>query len=453
VKYREVVGRALAAAFLDGEWSKAKLVARGADALGQRPRWLHSLARQVLKAFPAAPHAEPRRLARHISGTRSFLRACSHAEGRPKVVHLHMPLPRMGRARWPVPAIATPGDLADWLRLSNLDLEWLADRKGLLSDTPSGRLHHYRYLWLPKATGGLRLLERPKTRLKEIQRRILHEILDPIPPHAAAHGFRKGRSVVTFAEPHADRRVVLRLDLADFFPTLTATRVRAVFAAAGYPDEVAATLAALCTNRVPHSILVAAPRPATTSDRRMSFPAPRRLTCRHLPQGAPTSPALANLCAFRLDVRLTAAAARAEALYTRYADDLAFSGDGPFARSARRFQVLAGAIALDEGFSLNFRKTRIMPASGRQRLAGVVVNRHPNVARADFDRLKAILTNCIRHGPSMQNRDGVQNFRSYLEGRVSWVAQVNPDRGQRLRVLLERIEWDATPDGQPVART
>lgn len=64
-----------------------------------------------------------------------------------------------------------------------------------------------------------------------------------------------------------------------------------------------------------------------------------------------------------------------------------------------------------------------------------------NVLRADFDRLKAVLTNCIRFGPDSQNREGHPNFRVQLEGRVAFVEMINPAKGKRLRAILERIQW------------
>ena len=78
----------------------------------------------------------------------------------------------------------------------------------------------------------------------------------------------------------------------------------------------------------------------------------------------------------------------------------------------------------------------------RQRLAGVVANERLNVMRADFDRLKATLTNCVRHGPESQNRDAHPSYRAHLEGRVGFVESINPAKGKRLRAILERIEWN-----------
>src|SRR5262249_21143528 len=150
----------------------------------------------------------------------------------------------------------------------------------------------------------------------------------------------------------------------------------------------------------------------------------------------------ANLVAFPLDRRLGAAAEAAGATYTRYADDLAFSGDRAFERSAHRFAPLVAAIAAQEGFRVNARKTRFARPATRQVLAGVVVNDKPNLRRAELDLLEAILTNCARRGPSTQNRAGVPSFREHLAGRIAWVHAVNPARAAELRTIFEAIDWE-----------
>lgn len=340
----------------------------------------------------------------------------------------------MGARRWDVPVIDTPGDLARWLALEAGELDWFADERGLERLERGEPLRHYRYRWIPKRRGGLRLLESPKPRLKAILRRILHELLDRVPPHEAAHGFRAGRSPRTHAEAHVGKRMVVRFDLEDFFLSVTAPHVAAIFRGLGYPSDVAWSLAALTTN-------VAAPPPwsfgpFTTHD---EIARHRRteavVRTRHLPQGAPTSPALANLAAYRLDVRLTALARKMGANYTRYADDLAFSGD----RVPN--STIVAVIASDEGFALNHRKTRTMPRSVQQRVTGVVVNERTGVPRADFDRLKAILHNCVRLGPASQNRDQHADFRAHLAGRIAHVKSLTPSRGAQLEEELARIAW------------
>jgi len=111
------------------------------------------------------------------------------------------------------------------------------------------------------------------------------------------------------------------------------------------------------------------------------------------------------------------------------------------AQSRKRLEAHVAMIALEEGFALNHRKTRIMRAGIRQQVTGVVVNVRPNLARSEFDRLKAILTNSIRHGPASQNREEHPDFRAHLAGKVAHLASIHPARGEKLRNLFKRISW------------
>lgn len=334
-----------------------------------------------------------------------------------------------------LPPLHSVGALAAWLDEPVGALAWLANQWRVPREEQT-RLQHYHYRWVPKRSGGLRLIEIPKARLRRIQQKILRQILDLAPPHAAAHGFRRGWSSVTHAALHAGRQAVIRMDLKDFFPSIQYARIVALFEKLGYPDKVAGLLARLCVNRTPNGAWrdrkVAE---AVTWSERQALKSP------HLPQGSPCSPALANLCAYRLDIRLTALAQSLGASYSRYADDLVFSGDHDFARAAERFHIQVAAIALEEGFRVNTRKTRLMREGTRQQVTGVVINRHPNIARDEYDKLKATLTNCVRHGPASQNRDGRTDFRAYLAGRISYVNMVNANRATRLQRLADAIVW------------
>jgi hypothetical protein len=435
--------RTIAEAMLAGLPERGGVVSRIAAVLGDAPLWAHELADAAIARFgPNWADADIDALARFVADAPGFVRAW-HGDRRPGVMRVvrrapvQRPLPAPLAAS-DVPQWPTCGDLAAWLGVSASELEWLSDRWRVDARSSGSPLHHYTYVAYDKRRGGCRLIEIPKGRLREAQRRVLHGLLDRVPPHDAVHGFRKGRGIVSFAAPHADRDVVVRFDLADFFVSVHAARVHALFDTLGYPAEVARTLTALCTNRVPSARLL-----APDLRERLDWATRQRYRNRHLPQGAPTSPALANLCAFRFDMRLAALARTLDATYTRYADDLAFSGGAALARNAERLEVKVAAIALDEGFALQLRKTRVMRRGVRQQLAGVVVNRHPNVARDEFDRLKAILTNCIRHGPASQNRDAHPDFRAHLAGRVAHATALNAARGAKLHALFGRIAWDA----------
>jgi hypothetical protein len=434
---RERAATKLATVFLAGPWSAAEMIRRACQVWGLRMRKLRPLAgRLVQQLGESPPRADVATLAEHIGNDVLFERTWSLLDQLPMRrlywVHEEMAPAAGAPAAWNVPRLTSTGELAGWLGLEIGELSWLAGCRGGARGAPLGPLHHYSYRWLTSRRGKIRLLEMPKAHLKAIQRRLLHELLDRIPPHEAAHGFRRGRSVATYVAPHSGRAVVLHLDLRQFFPSIPASRVHAVFRTAGYPAGVARLLTGLCTNAVPSEILRAGP--AGGEDRQLFGP--------HLPQGAPTSPALANLCAYHLDCRLAVLARSVRATYTRYADDLVFSGEEVLEGCLRRFHVQVCRIALEEGFEVNTRKSHFMRQGVRQQVAGVVLNVRPNVRRADYDRLKAVLTNCARHGPRAQNRDGRADFRSFLAGRIAYVAMINPLRGRRLWELFERVAWE-----------
>jgi hypothetical protein len=402
----------------------------------------------LVRRFAAAWHDGSRRaIAQAVIDSPSFARAW-HSANPPAIARYPLTPPRMAPPPLAMqdialPALSTPGAIADWLGISVAQLNWYVDRDESATRGPQDKLRHYTFRWVPKRSGGFRLLEIPKPRLLGLQRRILAGLLDFVPPHEAAHGFRTAHSSVTNARAHLGRNVVLRMDLKDFFVSVSAARVAGLFRTLGYPEAAARALTGLCTTRAPAAAL------AVHDPARYDFELPqlswlerKRLLERHLPQGAPTSPALANLCAFRLDLRLAAAADDAGARYTRYADDLTFSGGKDFARRAGRFVSLAAAIAAEEGFAVNHRKTRVMPQGQRQEVTGVVVNARPNLRRDAYDRLKATLTNCARRGPTNENRDGIADFRAHLAGRIAHAAMLNPARGAKLRELFQRIAWD-----------
>jgi RNA-directed DNA polymerase len=334
-------------------------------------------------------------------------------------------------SRWEgLPLLHHISDLAAWLGdVPFGELDWLAGVSFRETD-PNSRRGHYTYRWNPRTQGPPRLIASPKPRLKAIQHHILHQLLDHVPMHEAAHGFRAGHSIRTFAEPHVGRTCVLRADLADFFPSIRFGRVAAFFETAGYPDSVASQLAGLCCHSAPRSLIREAKLPTRLAG---------ILQRPHLPQGAPTSPALSNAIAYRLDRRLAGLATAAGAHYTRYADDLAFSGGDDLRRSARRFLFRVADIVLDEGFELNYRKTRVMPSSVRQRLAGVVVNEKTNSVRSLYDELKAILHRWETRGWNVCAADDPA-FSARLLGRISALAQLNPEKGAKLRERYDCLE-------------
>ncbi len=440
MNFTELIARNLAAAWLAGPWTEPGLLERGVGVIGTAGRRrFRRLVRAVMKASPQGYPPSPewiRVFLREREGLQAFREG--FLAGRSELTialepAVFAPSDRFSTAE--VPRLGTPGDLAEWLALPPELVDWLADSRRQAHRTDIPILQNYRYAFVPKRSGPPRLIESPKPLLMAIQRRILSEMLDKLPPHDAAHGFVAGRSCLSGAARHAGEDVVIALDLKDFFLTTPVRRVHGIFRSLGYPWAVARLLTGLCTSAVPQSVFRRLP-PAERHD----WKTRQLFNSRHLPQGAPTSPALANLAAYRLDVRLSGLARSLAATYTRYADDLAFSGG----MTNRAVDTILGAvryIARDEGYEVHSLKQRVMRQSARQRVTGLVVNQHINVAREDYDALKATIYNSMRHGPQSQNRAGHADFRAHLEGRVTWVENVNPTRGAKLRRMFDAIEW------------
>lgn len=432
----------LARSLLAGSLELEEVRARAARTLGRPWAWLPPLADRYVTAFAGRTRPRRRDVVRFLLDDADLHQALARHRAQISIAEWIAEPQRMqpvaSAQSWRLPRIQSAGDLADWLSLTPAALAWFADLKGLAHRSRNPRLQHYRYRVLMKPSGGVRLIESPKSRLKELQERVLFHILNRVPAHPASHGFVKGRSIVSFAAPHTGKQMLLRLDLEDFFPGFPAARVQAVFRTLGYPDEVASLLAGICTNSVPRDVWNPRPlgmHPARWQELRQLYASP------HLPQGASTSPALANIMAYRLDCRLQGLAKSAAAAYTRYADDLAFSGGHEFRRVVERFSAHAGAIALEEGFSINHHKTRIMRPSLRQHLAGLVVNQKVGIPRREWELLEAILTNCVHLGPGSQNRQNLPDFRAHLQGRLGFATMVDRVKGGRLAALFALIDW------------
>ena len=284
-----------------------------------------------------------------------------------------------------LPPLDTPQQLAEALGLTIPQLRWLAYHRD------AAAMVHYRRFVIPKRSGGERAIWAPLPKLKAAQRWILHNVVERLPVHGAVHGFFAGRSTVTNADRHGESRVVLKMDIKDFFPTVTLPRVKGVFRKAGYREQIATLLALICTE---------SPREVVEADGKTWYVA---LGPRCLPQGAPTSPALTNALCLRLDQRLTGLAKRYGWRYTRYADDMTFSL--PLGHQGKpHLGTLLGLVrrvVKAEGFAINPDKTRLARSGGRQAVTGLVVNgqQGPRVPRALRRQLRAAAHNLSRGKP------------------------------------------------------
>ena len=215
----------------------------------------------------------------------------------------------------------------------------LGRRNEYLASVVNSPDSHYRTFMIQKRSGGLRQIDAPYPALLECQQWLTNQILSKLPVHNAAHGFRKNRSILTNASVHLGCRQLLKMDLQDFFPSIPQRRVTGIFRHLGYPQNVSFFLSSLCC-----------------FDKK-------------LPQGGATSPAISNLVARRLDARLSGLARAWKLKYTRYADDLAFSGKfvpANFVNGAK--EVIAA-----EGFWARDNKTHLIRNS-KKIVTGIVVD-------------------------------------------------------------------------------
>lgn len=258
---------------------------------------------------------------------------------------------------------AMGGRPLSWLRARlglGLRVDDLAVRLGVsleqLQQSPSYSVRH-----IPKRRGGQRKLLVPDAPTKALQRRILRRLLQGLRAHDAATAYERGRSIVDHAAPHCARAVVLTLDLVDFFPNTRPQRVQAYFQRIGW-------------NRAAAELLT----------RWTTFEG-------GLPQGAPTSPRLANLVNHGLDARIAAFVARRRGSYTRYADDIAISFPKDYPRKVRGTIQRVRRIARAHGYRVHGKgKVRIMRPHQRQRITGLVVNDRPRLPRETRRWLRSV---------------------------------------------------------------
>lgn len=347
-----------------------------------------------------------------------------------------------------LPLIESVDDLAKAMKLRVGRLRFLAFNRRV------AKITHYRRFFMRKKTGGLRLISAPMPQLKFVQTWILENVLSKVRLHDDAHGFVRGRSIRTNAQPHTGAAIVINMDLKDFFPTIGFARVKGTFQSLGYSEKVATLLALLCTaSEVEETELDGVTFYVQTSKR-------------FLPQGAPTSPAITNIICRRMDARMHGIASRFDIRYTRYADDLTFSGDGSLAGNVPKVLWRCRQVIESEGFTLHPDKLRIMRKGRRQEVTGIVVNQKLNVDRATLKRFRALLHHIEKDGPEGKQWNGAPNLLDAIHGYASFVYMVNPEKGaallKRTKRILKKHGWKqkmrypakgyTMPDHRPATR-
>ncbi|NFI95381.1 MULTISPECIES: reverse transcriptase family protein [unclassified Clostridium] len=310
-----------------------------------------------------------------------------------------------------LPIINDDKELASFLGIEYKKLRFLVYHRDVVSVD-----HYYRYT-IPKKRGGVRNIAAPKSVLKNSQRKILDDILLKIPTSDDAHGFLKGKSVVSAAKSHFKQpELLINIDLEDFFPTITFERVRGLFKSFGYSGYIASMLAMLCTYCERMKIEVRGEEKYIKTSNRI------------LPQGSPASPMITNIICIKLDKRLKGLSSKYNFTYTRYADDMSFSFNGDdYELNIGRFIGLVSKIVKEEGFNINKDKTKFLRKNNCQCITGIVINNEEiGVPKKWVKKLRAAIYNANK----AKNSGEVLSSKviNEISGMTSWIKSVNEKR-------------------------
>lgn len=269
----------------------------------------------------------------------------------------------------------------------------------------------YKRFAIPKRSGGYRVIEAPNEELKARQLWIKKNIVDKMPVSNFAKGFKKNCSIYDNAVKHVGKELVINIDIKDFFPTIKYNQIYKLYRYIGYTNQVAHLLTKLCTNEK-----------------------------NVLPQGAPTSPPLSNMVLLKLDKRLSSLAASIGCEYTRYADDITFSGE----KRIKSILSIVIKIINDEGFKINNSKLRFQYANQRQEVTGLIVNKKVSLPSKTLKEIDNAIYYCMKYGvQNHMNRIECNKsfYKEHLYGIAYFIKMIDSDEGNRYLEKLSKISW------------
>jgi RNA-directed DNA polymerase len=270
----------------------------------------------------------------------------------------------------------------------------------------------YSEILIPKRSGGIRKISAPSENLKYIQRWILENVLYRIESNKVATGFIPEKSIIDNALPHIGKACVINLDIKDFFPSINFTRVYKLFTDMGYTRHLSMVFAGLCTFN------------------------------NQLPQGAPTSPYLSNILCESLDTRLSRLADHIGASYSRYADDITFSGE----KEITKYIKLIKRVIKEEKFVVNEKKVRVQFSHHQQMVTGLIVNSKLSVPSKTKKYLRQQIYFAKKFGVSNSlNEQGISksNYKGHLFGLAYFIKMVEPGIAEMFVEQMKEIDWES----------
>jgi retron-type reverse transcriptase len=324
-----------------------------------------------------------------------------------------------------LPVIFDIGHLAHYMNLSKRRLLEISEKKD-----------YYCYL-APKKNGGKRRIIVPNDNLKMVQKWINIHVLQAIEPLECVTGFVKKKSIVDNAKIHENKNYVLNFDIKDFFESITKERIERLFYAIGYKHEIALFLADICTTTVNKEYI----QWRFNAYDAMHFEPLFSKKEPFLVQGAPTSPAIANMVCYGMDKKLMKYAKRHGINYSRYADDITFSADNQ--EDLPKVEYIKRLMA-EEHFILNEQKTKLLKEGMRQEVTGLLINDHVRIPRVYKKDIYRHLHFCLKYG-------GISHFsrihshynmsRDWLLGRIYFVNAVEPEEAKKMLDLFNQVDW------------
>ncbi len=326
-----------------------------------------------------------------------------------------------------LPVLHNAADLASAMGIPVGELRFLSfSRK-------HSKISHYKRFQMPKKTGGYRLISAPMPKLKKAQHWILEYILNNVSVHDNAHGCIIGKSIKTNAIPHVGKAVVINQDFQNFFPSVTYNRIKGVFLSLGYSHQVATILSLLCSE----------PKIVDISLLGEDYYAQRGE--RFLPQGSPCSPAITNILCRKLDFRLSGLAKKYGFDYTRYVDDITFSGNKNSLPKITSLLKYSRKVVTSENFKLHPEKLRVMKRNAKQEVTGVVVNEKANISKSSLKRFRALLFQIEKDGLEGKSWNNGGNVLAQIDGYANFIFQIDAKKGavykQQVATILDKYNY------------
>lgn len=338
------------------------------------------------------------------------------------------------------------------LLANNLPVIYTVEHLCLVADVPiklireicnSNRINYYRRFKLRKKRGGYRLIQTPFDTLKYLQKWILIHILNNVESNPNSFGFDKNSSIYDNAKVHLKAESILKMDLMRFYDSINERRIYGIIKSLGYHPNLAVSIAKLLTTE-PDSFFFKTfkKNEQPLKNYLQGLEKKNLFTEGVISQGAPSSPKLANLVCRNLDKRLHQLAVNNNLAYSRYADDLTFSGD---LEILKKIKKTVSHIVKDENLFINHSKTKIIKSGGKFLVTGLnIENDKVTVPRIFKKEIEHHLYHCLNNGvmnhlakASIPNR----NFKEWLLGKIAFVHSIEKDVAAVYFEKFNRINW------------